>query len=56
MLSPSNVDATRFGKLFSRTVDEGIYALPLIVPNLDFSGQRRNVMFVAINGKYRVRI
>jgi hypothetical protein len=50
MLSPSNVDATRFGKLFSRSVDDSIYALPLIVPNLDFSGRRRNVLFVATMG------
>jgi hypothetical protein len=50
MLSPSNVDATRFGKLFSRSVDDSIYALPLIIPNLDFSGRRRNVMFVATMG------
>ena len=50
MLSPSNVDATRFGKLFSRKIDDSIYALPLIVPNLDFSGQRRNVMFLATMG------
>ena len=50
MLSPSNVDAARFGKLFSRRVDDSIYALPLIVPNLDFSGRRRNVMFVATMG------
>src|ERR1700752_3377412 len=50
MLSASNVDAARFGKLFSRRVDDSIYALPLIVPNLDFSGRRRNVMFVATMG------
>lgn len=47
MLDPSNVDATHFGKLFSRSVDASIYALPLIVPNLNISGQRHNVMFVA---------
>jgi len=50
MLSPSNVDATHFGKLFSRRVDDSIYALPLIVPNLNISGQRHNVMFVASMG------
>src|SRR5687768_10595810 len=50
VLNPSSVDATRFGKLFSRQVDDSIYALPLIVSNLDFSGQRRNVMFVATMG------
>jgi hypothetical protein len=50
MLNPSNVDATHFGKLFSRRVDDSIYALPLIVPNLNISGQRHNVMFVASMG------
>src|SRR5256712_6259248 len=50
MLKPSNVDGTHFGKLFSRRVDDSIYALPLIVPNLNFSGQRHNVMFVASMG------
>jgi len=47
MLNPSNVNATTFGKLFSRIVDDSIYALPLIVPDLTISGQRHNVMFVA---------
>ena len=47
MLNPSNVDATHFGKLFSRRVDDSIYALPLIVANLTIAGQRRNVLFVA---------
>ena len=47
MLNPSNVDATDFGKLFSRQVDDSVYALPLIVPNLDIAGQRHNVLFVA---------
>jgi len=50
MISPSNLDATRFGKLFSRSIDDSVYALPLIVPNLDLSGRRRNVMFVATMG------
>jgi hypothetical protein len=50
LLNPSNVDALHFGKLFSRRVDDSIYALPLIVPNLNISGQRHNVMFVASMG------
>jgi len=50
ILKPSNVDATHFGKLFSRTVDDSIYALPLIVPDLDIAGQRHNVLFVASMG------
>jgi len=50
VLKPSNVDAAHFGKLFSRTVDDSIYALPLIVPDLDISGKRHNVVFVASMG------
>src|SRR5687767_13663131 len=50
MLNPSNVNATSFGKLFSRSVDDSTYALPLIVPDLTISGQRHNVMFVATMG------
>ncbi len=50
MLNPSNVNATRFGKLFSRSVDDSIYALPLIVPDLNISGRRHNVLFVATMG------
>src|SRR5262249_40075556 len=34
ILHPSNVNSTSFGKLFSRTVDASVYALPLIIPNL----------------------
>jgi PKD repeat protein len=47
ILSPANVDPARFGKLFSRSVDDTVYALPLIVPNLELGGQRRNVLYVA---------
>jgi hypothetical protein len=50
ILNPSNVDATHFGKLFSRRVDDSVYALPLIVPDLDISGNRHNVMFIASMG------
>ncbi len=50
ILSPSTVDSNRFGKIFSRSVDDSVYALPLIVPNLDISGQCRNVLFVATMG------
>src|SRR5262245_31859812 len=47
VLKPSNVDATHFGKLFSRSVDDSTYALPLIVSNLDIAGRTHNVLFVA---------
>lgn len=50
VLNPSNVDATHFGKLFSRRVDDSVYALPLIVAGLDISGSRHNVMFIASMG------
>jgi len=50
ILAPSNVDAAHFGKLFSRTVDDSVYALPLIVPDLEIGGRRHNVLFVASMG------
>src|SRR6185295_18213702 len=50
ILHPSNVNSAGFGKLFSRSVDASVYALPLIVPNLEIAGERRNVLFVATMG------
>ena len=50
VLNPSNVDAAHFGKLFSRSVDDSIYALPLIVSDLEIGGRRHDVMFVATMG------
>jgi hypothetical protein len=50
ILHPSNVNSADFGKLFSRSVDASVYALPLIVPNLEIAGERRNVLFVATMG------
>ena len=50
ILHPSNVNSASFGKLFSRSVDASVYALPLIVPNLNIAGERRNVLFVATMG------
>lgn len=47
-LSPANVNASSFGKLFSLPVDSTVYAQPLYVPNLKMSdGQLHNVLFVA---------
>src|SRR6188474_3435936 len=40
ILHPSNVNSASFGKLFSRSVDASVYALPLIVPNLNIAGER----------------
>ena len=50
VLNPSNVNAASFGKLFSRNVDASVYALPLIIPNLEIAGERRNVLFLATMG------
>jgi hypothetical protein len=51
ILNPSNVNPVTFGKLFSRNVDDSVYALPLIVPNLEIAGRHHNnVMFVATMG------
>jgi hypothetical protein len=47
-LSPSTVNSTSFGKLFSCPVDGYIYAEPLYVPNLAIPGSgTHNVLFVA---------
>ncbi len=46
-LTPSNVNAGSFGKLFSCAVDGEVYAQPLWVPNLTIGGTSHNVIFVA---------
>jgi chitodextrinase len=47
-LTPANVNATNFGKLFSQPVDGYVYAQPLYVANLAIPGQgTHNVVFVA---------
>ena len=46
-LTPSNVTASTFGKLFSCAVDGAIYAQPLWVPNLTIASVKHNVVFVA---------
>ena len=46
-LTPNNVNANSFGKLFSLSVDSTVYAQPLYVPGLKMSdGQVHNVLFV----------
>jgi fibronectin type 3 domain-containing protein len=48
ILTPANVNATQFGKLFTCPVDGQIYAQPLYVPNLAMPWQgTHNVVFVA---------
>jgi IPT/TIG domain len=46
-LTPSNVNTSTFGKLFSCQVDGAIYTQPLWVANLSFNGVQHNVVFVA---------
>jgi len=48
ILTPSNVNSTSFGKLFTNAVDGQIYAQPLYVPGVAIAGQgTHNVVFVA---------
>jgi hypothetical protein len=46
-LTPSEVNSTRFGKLFSCSVDGAVYAQPLWVADLSVNGATHNVVFVA---------
>ena len=46
-LTPSNVNSTSFGKVFSYAVDGQIYAQPLYVPNVSIKGSVHNVVYVA---------
>jgi hypothetical protein len=45
-LSPTTLNSTNFGKLFSCPVDGEIFAEPLYVANLEISGGMHNVVFV----------
>jgi len=45
-LTPSNVNSSQFGKLFSYSVDGQIYAQPLYVPNVTIAGTSHNVVYV----------
>jgi uncharacterized protein (TIGR03118 family) len=46
-LTPQNVNASSFGKLFSYDLDGQVYAQPLVVSNLRIAGKVHNVLFVA---------
>jgi Abnormal spindle-like microcephaly-assoc'd, ASPM-SPD-2-Hydin len=47
VLTPQNVKDTKFGKVFSYSVDGQIYAQPLYVPNVSIPGQGvHNVVYV----------
>ena len=45
-LSPANVNANTFGKLFSYSLQGRIYAQPLYVPNVTINGGVHNVVYV----------
>ena len=47
ILTPANVNATQFGKLFSQPVDGQVYAQPLYLSGLTVNGATHNVIFVA---------
>jgi Bacterial lectin/Chitobiase/beta-hexosaminidase C-terminal domain len=53
ILTPSNVNSTSFGKIFSYAIDGRAYAQPLYVPGLTMgsgtaqAGTRHNVVFIA---------
>ncbi|MGD0505292.1 MAG: chitobiase/beta-hexosaminidase C-terminal domain-containing protein [Steroidobacteraceae bacterium] len=46
ILTPSNVNSTQFGKLFSAPVDGAVYAQPLYLSAINFAGGTHNVLFV----------
>jgi hypothetical protein len=46
-LTSQSVTTSKFGKLFSCPVDGWVFAQPLWMANLEISGQRHNVVFVA---------
>jgi Big-like domain-containing protein len=46
-LTPSNVNSSQFGKLFSYPVDGQIYAQPLYMPQVTIGGSSHEVVFIA---------
>jgi hypothetical protein len=47
-LTPQNVNASGFGKLFTLPVDGDVYAQPLYLPGVEIPGQgKHNVIFIA---------
>ena len=46
-LTPTNVNAAHFGKLFEQTVDGQVYAQPLYMSGLQIGGTTHNIVFVA---------
>ncbi|HEX2779342.1 MAG TPA: PQQ-binding-like beta-propeller repeat protein [Gemmatimonadaceae bacterium] len=46
-LTTSNVNVQKFGKLFTLSVDDQVYAQPLVVGHVQIGGGERNVVYVA---------
>jgi hypothetical protein len=46
-LTTSNVNSAKFGKLFNLSVDDQVYAQPLVFGNLTIGGGDHNVVFIA---------
>ena len=46
-LTPKNVNASSFGRLFRYTLDGNVFAQPLVVSNLSIGGKVHNVLIVA---------
>jgi hypothetical protein len=46
VLTTSNVNASKFGKLFTHYVDGSVYGQPLYVPNVSINGVKHNVIYV----------
>ncbi len=46
-LNVSNVNTSKFGKLFSLAVDAQVYSQPLVVANLQLASEVRNVVYIA---------
>ncbi|HUB67152.1 MAG TPA: hypothetical protein VL981_06680, partial [Candidatus Methylacidiphilales bacterium] len=47
ILTPSNVNSSQFGKLWTFTVDDQMYAQPLYAPNISIGGGTHNVVYLA---------
>jgi len=47
ILTPANVNSTKFGKLFSVAVDGYVYAQPLYLSGVTINGGTHNVLYVA---------
>src|SRR5580700_2155664 len=46
VLTPSNVNQSQFGKLWTATLDDEAYAQPLYIPSLTVGGSTHNVVYV----------